>query len=107
MRRAVSELEQTVLSPPITSIPFEIFGETYKGAELVGGDAATNAQIATAVLGGKDGACRKIVLLNAALALMAAEKIPTIKEGIAVAEECIDKGAAMKKLQALIELSNS
>jgi anthranilate phosphoribosyltransferase len=87
--------------------PVEIFGETYKGTELVGGDAAKNAQIVKAVLGGKDGACRKIVLLNAALALMAGEKAATIRDGVALAEECIDKGAAMKKLQTLIELSNS
>jgi anthranilate phosphoribosyltransferase len=87
--------------------PVEIFGETYKGAELVGGDAAKNAQIVNAVLGGKDGACRKIVLLNAALAITAGEKAKTIKEGVAVAEQCIDKGTAMKKLQDLIKLSNS
>jgi anthranilate phosphoribosyltransferase len=87
--------------------PVEIFGETYKGEELVGGDAAKNAQIVNAVLSGKDGACRKIVLLNAALAITAGEKAKTIKEGVAVAEECIDKGTAMKKLQELIKLSNS
>jgi anthranilate phosphoribosyltransferase len=87
--------------------PVEIFGETYKGAELAGGDAKKNAQIIKDILGAKDGACRKIVLLNAALALMAGEKAATIKEGVALAEKYIDTGAAMKKLQALIELSNS
>jgi anthranilate phosphoribosyltransferase len=87
--------------------PIEIFGETYRGEELVGGDPSVNAQITKDVLTGKDGACRKIVLLNAALALMAGEKAQDIREGIALAEECIDSGAAVKKLQALIELSNS
>jgi anthranilate phosphoribosyltransferase len=87
--------------------PVEIFGETYKGEELVGGDAAKNAQIVKAVLGGKDGACRKIVLLNASLAIMAGEKAATIRDGVAVAEQCIDKGTAMNKLQELIKLSNS
>jgi anthranilate phosphoribosyltransferase len=85
----------------------EIFGETYRGEELVGGDASVNAQITKDVLTGKDGACRKIVLLNAALAIMVAEKAKDIGEGIAKAEECIDSGGAIKKLQALIELSNS
>ncbi len=38
---------------------------------------------------------------------MAGEKAKNLREGIARAEECIDNGAAIKKLQALIELSNS
>jgi anthranilate phosphoribosyltransferase len=87
--------------------PIDIFGETYRGEELVGGDASVNAQITKDVLTGRDGACRQIVLLNAALAIMAGEKANNIREGIAIAEECIDKGAAIKKLQALIELTNS
>jgi anthranilate phosphoribosyltransferase len=87
--------------------PVEIFGETYRGEELIGGDPPINAQITKDVLSGKDGARRKIVLLNAALAIMAGEKAANIKEGITIAEECIDSGAAIKKLQALIELSNS
>ena len=87
--------------------PIDIFGETYRGEELIGGDASINAQITKDVLAGKDGACRKVVLLNAALAIMAGEKAENIREGIAIAEECIDNGAAIKKLQALIELTNS
>jgi anthranilate phosphoribosyltransferase len=87
--------------------PIDIFGETYRGEELVGGDASVNAQITKDVLAGKDGACRKVVLLNAALAIMAGEKAENIREGIAIAEECIDNGTAIKKLQALIELTNS
>ena len=38
---------------------------------------------------------------------MAGEKAATIREAVACAEECIDNKAAMKKLQALIKLSNS
>ena len=87
--------------------PIDIFGETYRCEELIGGDASVNAQITKDVLAGKDGACRKVVLLNAALAIMAGEKAESIREGIAIAEECIDNGAAIKKLQALIELTNS
>jgi anthranilate phosphoribosyltransferase len=102
----VSELKDGLIST-YNIDPIEIFGETYKGEELVGGDASANAQITRDVLSGKDGACRKIVLLNAALAIMAGEKAATIREGIATAAECIDSGVAIKKLQALIELSNS
>ena len=102
----VSELKDGLITT-YNIDPIEIFGETYKGDDLIGGDASRNAQITKDVLSGKDGACRKIVLLNAALAIMAGEKAATIREGIAVAEDGIDSGAAIKKLQALIELSNS
>jgi anthranilate phosphoribosyltransferase len=102
----VTELKDGLIST-YNLDPIEIFGETYRYDELIGGDPPINAQIAKDVLSGKDGARRKIVLLNAALAIMAGEKAANIKEGIAIAEECIDSGAAIKKLQALIELSNS
>jgi anthranilate phosphoribosyltransferase len=102
----VTELKDGLIST-YNIDPVEIFGETYQGEDLVGGDAAANAAITKNVLTGKDGACRKIVLLNAALALMAGEKAGDIREGVAMAEECIDSGAAMEKLEALIKLSNS
>ena len=102
----VTELKDDLIST-YNLDPIEIFGETYRDEELIGGDPSINAQITKDVLSGKDGARRKIVLLNAALAIMAGEKAVNIKEGITIAEECIDSGAAIKKLQALIELSNS
>jgi len=102
----VSELKDGLITTYNIN-PIDIFGETYPGEALVGGDPSVNAQITKDVLTNKDGACRKIVLLNAALAIMAGEKAKNIREGIAKAEECIDTGAAIKKLQALIELSNS
>jgi anthranilate phosphoribosyltransferase len=86
--------------------PVEFFGETYPAEDLTGGDATVNAQITKDVLTGGDGPRRKIVLLNAALAIVAGGKVNTVREGIAVAEACIDSGAALKKLQGLIGLSN-
>ena len=86
--------------------PVDLLGDTFPGDALLGGDASLNAHITKDVLSGKDGACRNIVVLNAALAIMAGEKAKTIKEGIKVAQDCIDSGAAMNKLQALTELSN-
>ena len=87
--------------------PVDYFGKTYSLEEIRGGDPQKNAQIARDVLSGKNGAWRNIVLLNAALAIMAGEKAADIKEGIKIAAECIDSGAAVKKLQALIEMSNN
>ncbi|PKN25874.1 MAG: anthranilate phosphoribosyltransferase [Deltaproteobacteria bacterium HGW-Deltaproteobacteria-21] len=84
----------------------DLFGECYSLEDLRGSDATTNAQITKDILSGKDGAGRKIVVLNAALAIMAGGKAETVREGISLAEQCIDSGAALKKLQALIEMSN-
>jgi anthranilate phosphoribosyltransferase len=73
----------------------------------VGGDVSINAKMVKDVLMGKNGARRKIILLNAALIIVAGQKAATLREGIAIAEQCIDSGGALEKLQALIELSNS
>ncbi len=86
--------------------PFDIFGDTYDIGELAGGSPSQNADITLNVLSGRDNACRKITLLNAALAIMAGEKAANIAEGIALAAESIDSGAAMKKLKALVKLTN-
>lgn len=87
--------------------PVDFFGKAYSGDDLRGKDASVNAEITKNILTGGDDARRKIVLLNAALAIVAGEKADSIREGIAVAEDCIDSGRAIKKLQALIEMSNS
>lgn len=87
--------------------PLEFFGETFGGEELTGGDPAENAQITREILEGKDGPRRKIVVLNAALAIMAGGKAETVREGMRVAEDCLDSGAARKKLQALIDLTRN
>ena len=87
--------------------PVDYFGQTYPLEAIRGGDPAANAQIVRDVLSGKDGACRKIILVNAALAIIVGEKAGDIKEGIKKASDCIDSGAAVKKLQSLIEMSNS
>jgi anthranilate phosphoribosyltransferase len=87
--------------------PMDYFGRLDSLDSIRGGDPSVNAQITREVLSGKKGACRNVVLINAALAIVAGEKAKDIKEGLAVAAECLDSGAAVKKLQALIEMSNS
>jgi anthranilate phosphoribosyltransferase len=102
----VSELRDGMIST-YNIDPADLFGEIYSGEALRGGDATANARITKDVLTGQNGACRQIVLFNAALAIVAGEKAGSLKEGIQVAAEAIDSGAARKKLQALIALSNS
>lgn len=75
--------------------------------DLVGGEPAENAEITMNLLKGEKGAKRDIVLLNSAFAIMAAEKADDPKEAIAQAEESIDSGAALAKLEALAEMSQA
>ena len=102
----VSELNDGMITT-YNITPMEFLNKTYSTRELVGGNAATNAKITEDVLTGKEGACKDIVLLNSALAIVAGGKTESIKEGMDIAADCIDSGSAMRKLQALIELSNS
>ncbi|MGE2730371.1 anthranilate phosphoribosyltransferase [Mycolicibacterium vaccae] len=74
-------------------------------SELVGGDAATNAAEARAVLGGAKGPVRDAVLLNAAGAMVAhaglssdAKWVPAWESGLARAKDAIDSGAAEQLL---------
>lgn len=69
--------------------------------ELIGGDASRNAQIALAVLGGAAGPQRDIVLVNASAALVAAGQARDFSEGMRLAAQSIDSGAARQKLEQL------
>lgn len=73
--------------------------------ELLGGGIEQNAKIALDVLAGRTGACRDIVLFNSGCAIYAADKAASIGEGIRLAAESIDSGAAKKKLKLLKEYS--
>jgi len=97
----VSELKEGLINT-YNLDPIEIFGKTYDAGALAGGSPAENAKITRSILAGKDGACRQIVVLNSALAIIAGGKADSIRDGIKVAVECIDSGAALNKLAALI-----
>lgn len=74
---------------------------------LAGGDAEYNANILREVLSGKPGAPRDIVLLNAGAVLVTAGLAADLRDGVAQAARAVDSGAAMAKLQALIEYSRA
>jgi anthranilate phosphoribosyltransferase len=74
-------------------------------ADIAGGDAAENAAIVRAVLGGEIGPRRDVVVLNAAAALLAAGKAADLAEGVALARESIDSGGALAALDALAAVS--
>ncbi len=84
------------------------FGLTVaKKEDIVGGTAEENAEITLDILKGKTGPKRDIVLLNSAVALYSARKVQSIEEGIELAKQSIDSGAAMKKLEALVQYTNA
>jgi anthranilate phosphoribosyltransferase len=87
--------------------PMDYFDKLDPLDAIRGGDPTVNAEMSRDVLSGKNGACRNVVLINAALAIVAGEKADNIKDGLKIAADCIDSGAAIKKLQSLIEMSNS
>lgn len=57
------------------------------------------------VLKGTHGPARDVVLANTAGALLAANRASTLKQGMVLASESIDSGAAKGKMDALVELS--
>ncbi len=74
--------------------------------DLQGGTAQDNVQIMLEILNSKTGPERDIVVLNAAAALYAADRVSSIKEGISLAINSLDSGKALTKLALLKELSN-
>lgn len=71
--------------------------------DLVGGNAADNADIALKILEGEPGPKRDVVLLNAAACLYMADKAETIADGIRLAAEMIDSGKAAKIMTAFVK----
>lgn len=72
---------------------------------LEGGNREKNAAILKDILDGNHGPARDIVVLNAAAALLAGDRVEDLKEGVQVAQESIDNGQAFDKMEQLVKLS--
>jgi anthranilate phosphoribosyltransferase len=73
--------------------------------EITGGDATVSARYLLDVLEGKPGARREIALANAAAGVYVGGLAGSLAEGVAVAREALDSGAALERLNALRGLS--
>jgi anthranilate phosphoribosyltransferase len=73
--------------------------------ELRGGTPAENAAAVREVFEGADGGRRSAILLNAAGAIAAAGHAADLREGLAVAREAVDSGAAAERLEQLVAFS--
>jgi anthranilate phosphoribosyltransferase len=71
--------------------------------DLSGGDVEENAEIIRRILNGEPGPKRDIVVVNAAAALLCAQKAEDLKSAVALAREAIDNGTARRKLEQLAQ----
>jgi anthranilate phosphoribosyltransferase len=90
---------------------FEISPEEFgisiaKPEDLKGGDAVTNAKALQEVYGGAKNALRDVIVLNAAAALVVADKVADLKQGVEMAANAIDSGKAAETLQKLVDITN-
>jgi len=75
--------------------------------DISGGDAAANAALIREVLSGQKSPRRDVVLLNSAAALVAAGKADHLGDALPLAEVSIDSGAAARRLEALVQFTNT
>jgi anthranilate phosphoribosyltransferase len=98
--------EQKVL-PPYEVSP-EYFGfKSASPTEIKGGTPEENAGTLRRILSGERGPRRDAVVMNAAAALVAANRASDLKEGARLAEEVIDSRRALEKLETLVKVSQS
>ncbi|MBI3989675.1 MAG: anthranilate phosphoribosyltransferase [candidate division NC10 bacterium] len=72
-------------------------------SDLKGGDAEENASLIRRMLEGEGGPKREVVLMNAAAGIVAGGRAQELKEGLELAKDAIDNGAALEKLIRLQE----
>ena len=88
--------------------PTAYFEEPCTNEDLEGGEPADNAAITRGILDGSiKGPKHDIVLINSAASLMAATLATNLADGIRQSEQAIDSGAALDKLEKLVEFSKS
>ncbi|TYS18748.1 anthranilate phosphoribosyltransferase [Rossellomorea vietnamensis] len=93
------KVTEFTLSPEEAGLP------VYSNEEIRGGDAMENTEILLQVLKGKEGAYLDTVLFNAGIALFANGKSTTIAQGVKLARESVQSGAAFEKLQKTVRYS--
>jgi anthranilate phosphoribosyltransferase len=76
-------------------------------ASVAGGTPEENAAALREVLAGRPGPQRDIVVLNAAAGLVALERAAALAEGVALAADAVDSGAARERLERFVAVTNS
>jgi anthranilate phosphoribosyltransferase len=86
--------------------PRELGIEPCELAALAGGTREENAASIRRVFGGEHGGARDAILLNAAGAIAAGGHAADLREGIAIARDALDSGAAASRLDELVEFTH-
>lgn len=76
-------------------------------AAITGGSPEENGRALRAVLSGEKGAYRDAVLLNAAGALLVADRVGSLKDGVEIAADSLDSGKALEKLTGLARITTA
>ncbi|WP_299813197.1 anthranilate phosphoribosyltransferase [uncultured Jannaschia sp.] len=74
--------------------------------DILGGTPEENGRAFAALLAGEPGAYRDAVLLNAAAALLIADRVSDLRSGAEMAAEAIDSGAARAKVDGLARITS-
>ncbi len=83
----------------------EMLGFQYVDAQTIkGGDAKENAAILQRILEGEKGPMRDIAVLNAAFVIYVSGKTDSLEQAVIKAQDSIDGGAALEKLNKLKQL---
>jgi len=82
--------------------PEEVGLRRHPPDEVPGGDPRENARITRAIFAGEKGPARDLAVLNAAAAIYAAGRAGTLAEGVRLAQEAIDGGAAAATLERFV-----
>jgi anthranilate phosphoribosyltransferase len=93
------EITEFAVHPEDAGLPVHPF------AAILGGTPAENGTAFRALLDGATGAYRDAVLLNAAAALLVADRAANLHEGVALARQSLDSGAAKARVTALAAVS--
>jgi len=87
--------------------PLELGVERCAPEELRGGSPGDNAEAIRGVFRGENGGKRSAILLNAAGAIAASGHAADLREGLELAREAVDSGAALERLDALVVFSQA
>lgn len=101
------ELRNGNVGEPFTVEPEDFGLQRWPLVDLAGGDPLKNAEVLRRVLAGEPGAPLDIVLLNAGAAIYLAHRVGAIAEGVTMARESVESGAALDKLSAFVEYTRA
>jgi len=94
-------VKEVELHPEDAGLPVHPF------EDILGGTPEDNAMAFRALLDGTPSAYRDAVLLNAAAALVVAEAAPDLRQGVDMAAQSIDSGAAKEKITTLARITQA